>query len=142
MHSVNYVDNNSDFFNAALRGNGLKVTPQRKAILEMINEAGHISIDDLYKKVLNLYPKVSLATIYKNILSLKSASIINELKISGREKYELNYKSHIHLLCDKCGNLQDMDLDINAFINDAKFKSGYEIKGINIVLNGICKACH
>jgi len=51
-----------------LKENDLKATIQRTSILQSIDKAGHINIDDIYEDVKKQYPTLSLATIYKNII--------------------------------------------------------------------------
>ena len=50
-----------------LRNYDLKVTPQRVAIVQELYDCGHLNIDQLYNKLLDKFPSISLATIYKNM---------------------------------------------------------------------------
>ena len=43
-----------------LKNYDLKVTPQRIAIIEELYKNGHMNIDDLYRKLIDRFPSVSL----------------------------------------------------------------------------------
>jgi len=73
----------------------LKVTPQRVAIVQEFHKYGHMNIDDLYKNLLDRFPSVSLATIYKNINSMIEKVFLQELKIpNSKTFYELAKNEH------------------------------------------------
>ena len=67
-----------------LREHGLKVTPQRLGILSLMQQSGHVSVDDLYAEIKKQFPSVSLATMYKNINTMMNSSIVIEIKIPKR----------------------------------------------------------
>lgn len=98
----------------------LKVTPQRVAIVEELYSNGHMNIDDLYKKLLEKFPSISLATIYKNINAMIEKVFLNEVKIpNAKSVYELVKDEHSHLVCSSCGKIEDVDLDISNLVKEA-----------------------
>jgi Fe2+ or Zn2+ uptake regulation protein len=127
-----------------LREHGLKATIQRLAILEAIDEAGHIGIDDLYKKVSEHYPSFSLSTVYKNIEGMQKAGLLVEVPVAGdKKKYEILKEDHIHLICQKCGTIIDKPLTEDVMIVIGKMdKNGFEHQKSSINLHGICDACN
>lgn len=130
-------------FSKLLKDKNLKVTAQRVAILDEIYKHGHSSIDDIYALIRSRIPSVSLATIYKNILSMQNANIIKSIKTpTQKQKYEINKKPHIHLYCKICDNLEDFEADIGEFRAYCEKKSGYKnIDDTSIIFSGICKNC-
>jgi Fur family peroxide stress response transcriptional regulator len=95
-----------------LKDNGIKVTPQRVAITETIQESGHIDIDGIYRSIIEQFPSLSLATIYKNINSMVERQFIQEVSIpSGKPKFEIVKESHGHLICPTCGSVTDIEVD-------------------------------
>ena len=93
-----------------LKNSGLKTTFQRLYILQVINEHGHLNVDEIYTKVLVVHPSISLATIYKNILMLVEKGVIKEIPIEGKKsKYEIIKEDHFHLICIECGHVEDCD---------------------------------
>ncbi|MFV7790494.1 Fur family transcriptional regulator [Aliarcobacter lanthieri] len=120
----------------------LKVTPQRVAIVEELYKNGHMNIDDLYKKLLERFPSVSLATIYKNINSMVEKVFLSEVKIpNARTVYELVKAEHAHLVCSQCGFIEDIMLDTSDVIEQVSKISSFKVDYTNIVLNGICSNC-
>jgi len=120
----------------------LKVTPQRIAIIDLMDHAGHISIDDLYRSVKKRFASISLATLYKNLHTMMARNLIREVKIPGQKaKYEIEKDSHAHVLCKECGELKDIDFDSSKLLENAMKASQYEADEVSIVISGICPKC-
>ena len=125
-----------------LREHNLKATPQRLAIVDAISTNGHISIEELYKIMVEKFTSISLATIYKNINIMLENSFIQEVKIPNNKSiYELVKEGHSHLLCTLCGEIQDISLDLDSIVQETSQISGFKIVSADIVLSGICKKC-
>ncbi len=125
-----------------LKTNNIKVTPQRIAIIELMDQYGHISVRDIFAKIKANFPTLSLATVYKNINAMLESNFIKELKIVGHDsKYELVKEDHSHMICNECGKVEDIDLETKTLITDAKKISNYSIDESNIQLFGICPEC-
>ena len=125
-----------------LKEYGLKVTPQRVAIVEELYMNGHINIDDLYKKLLEKFPSISLATIYKNINAMVEKVFLSEVKIpNGKSVFELVKTEHAHLVCSNCGNIEDITLNVEGVLKEASSQSKFEIDSTNLVLSGLCPNC-
>ena len=125
-----------------LKDYDLKVTPQRVAIVEQLYTHGHMNIDDLYKKLLEKFPSISLATIYKNINAMVEKVFLSEVKIPNTKSvYELVKEEHAHLVCSTCNTIEDVIIDTASISNEAATKSGFEIESSDIVFTGLCKKC-
>lgn len=125
-----------------LREGGLKVTPQRLGILSLMEDSGHISVDDLYKEIKKMFPSISLATMYKNINAMMSSSIIAEIKIpKQKSRFEIVKEEHGHLLCRQCGDFSDIKVDFAKILGEIETKSSYKLFETNLVLSGICPLC-
>jgi len=120
----------------------LKVTPQRVAIVEELYKHGHMNIDDLYRKLLERFPSVSLATIYKNINAMVERFFISEVKIPHTKTvYELTKNEHAHMVCSSCKEVVDIELNSKSIQEQAKSISNFKITQVDIVLRGVCKKC-
>ena len=125
-----------------LREHNLKATPQRLAILEIIFLNGHINIDKLYEDVKVKFESISLATIYKNITAMTKSMLLFEVKLPNEKSvYEIVKDNHSHLLCNKCGKVQDIDIDTKRMIEDISSKHTFTINQSDLVLSGSCEAC-
>ncbi|MGZ5208258.1 MAG: Fur family transcriptional regulator [Sulfuricurvum sp.] len=125
-----------------LQHHQLKATPQRVAIIELMQHAGHISIDELYRDIREKFVSISLATLYKNIHSMTSVNLIREVKISGQKsKYEIEKASHAHIVCKECGELKDVAFDLAFFMQETIKTSDYITDEVSIVISGVCPKC-
>ena len=129
-------------FTQKLREQDLKVTPQRLTILEEIEHAGHIDVDALYEILKISFPTISLATIYKNVNQMYELKILEVIKVPDRKlQYEIAKEPHIHLACDHCGSVMDMNQCIDELMISAENESGYKLNHSTVVLNGLCPSC-
>ena len=129
-------------FTQDLKAKNLKVTPQRIAMLSEIETNGHMDVDELYEKIKEFYPSISLATIYKNISALCDANILREIKAPNhKQKYELACDKHIHVACENCGRFEDLKIDTTKLEKMGSQKSGYKLYDTSAVLIGICPEC-
>ncbi len=126
-----------------LKDTPLKATPQRLAILNEIYTAGHIDLEGIYNNLSSSFPSMSLATVYKNIHTLKKYGVIKELTISGaKSKYEIAYqKPHHHLICKMCGEVIDIEIDTSFLKKQLKDLENFEISNCDIYCYGICSKC-
>ncbi|MEA3420029.1 MAG: Fur family transcriptional regulator [Campylobacterota bacterium] len=127
-----------------LKASGLKTTLQRIGILEVIDRAGHISIDAIYSEIRETNPILSLATVYKNILMMVDKDVLVEVPLSGaKSKYELKKHEHIHLICEKCGSVEDEILDNmpEEALSALAAKDSFLLSRSQINLYGICQNC-
>ena len=129
-------------YSELLREHSLKVTPQRTAILDAIEQAGHIDVDRLYEVLRAAFAGISLATVYKNVNQMYETGILEVIKVPKHKlRYEIAKAPHIHLACDICGSVIDMQQCLDQLIDSAERKSGYRLQQSNVVLNGICPDC-
>jgi len=129
-------------YTSLLKDYDLKVTPQRVAIVEELYVNGHMNIDDLYKKLLEKFPSISLATIYKNINAMIEKVFLSEVKIPNTKSvYELVKSEHAHMVCSSCGHIEDIVLNTADLVNEVSSLSQFKIDSTNIVLSGTCPKC-
>ena len=125
-----------------LKEKGLKITPQRIAIVELLNYHGHLSIAKLYEFIKQKFPSISLATIYKNLNAMVENGFVNEVKIIGQDsRYELAKASHSHVVCRECGHMEDIMLDDKDIKVKAAGLSGFDIDETSLIFYGLCPKC-
>jgi Fur family peroxide stress response transcriptional regulator len=98
---------------ARLRRDGLRLTPQRLAVLRVLaDDTGHPTVEQVYERVRAAYPTTSLATIYKTIDLLKGIGEVLELSVGESRHYDgRDPRPHPHLICEDCGRILDLALD-------------------------------
>jgi Fur family ferric uptake transcriptional regulator/Fur family peroxide stress response transcriptional regulator len=127
-----------------LKTHNLKATFQRMNIIEIVDKNGHIDIDGIYEQIKQKLPTISLATVYKNILSMTQSGVLVEVPIVGKKsKYELKKADHIHLVCtSSCSQEHKYNIDItNQAIHSLTDKEQFNLSTRQINLYGICKNC-
>jgi len=125
-----------------LRSYNLKATPQRLVIIESIDHYGHINIDKLYEEVKNKFSSISLATIYKNINSMISNTLLLEVKIPNEKSvYEIVKEQHSHLVCKNCGEVIDIKIDTTRIVDSISQDYKFSIEKSDLVFSGSCESC-
>ena len=128
-----------------LRENGHKVTPQRLAIINILAKSeGHLSVDDIYDKIIRDFPTMSLATVYRNILLIKTLGEVLELGFpDGSNRYDGNKPyPHPHVICIKCKKIVDPDLDsLDEVKNEVELETKFKILNHRLDFFGICSNC-
>ena len=87
---------------------------QRELVLSTLKEnVVHPTAEYLYEILKDKNPKISLATLYRNLNQLAQAGIIK--KIDGLETsahFDHNTHNHYHFICDKCKKVFDISADV------------------------------
>jgi Fe2+ or Zn2+ uptake regulation protein len=119
-------------------------TKQREKILRVLRETGsHPTANTIYKAVREEIPKVSLGTVYRNLKVLIEQGYVQKIPIDGMvDRFEAKIAPHYHLICEKCGVVQDFEmpdrLDIDKY---AQTFSDFSISRHRIDFYGKCKQC-
>jgi Fur family peroxide stress response transcriptional regulator len=125
-----------------LRAHNLKATPQRLEITSALDLYGHMNVDGLYIMMLKKFHSISLATIYKNINLMLEEAFIQEVKIpNSKSVYELTKAVHSHVVCSKCGYIEDLKIDLSSIEKDASHLSHFQIDNASLVFSGLCQNC-
>ncbi|NTU42975.1 MAG: transcriptional repressor [Nitrospirales bacterium] len=121
---------------------GLKLTPQRVAILDYLEgNTEHPSADEIYRAVAEKFPTMSFATVYNTLEALRKRGGILELTIDpDKKRFDPNTEPHHHLICVRCKRIVDIHTpyDLPLTMNE---KSGFQIIGNHIEFYGVCPRC-
>ncbi|MDL0088752.1 Fur family transcriptional regulator [Campylobacter gastrosuis] len=125
---------------------GLKVTPQRLSVLKILDKHTHPTIDELYDEIKKDSPSVSLATVYKNLNTLKDEGLVIEVNIVNQKpRYDIYEYPHIHVVCEGCGCVSDLSYDdagLSEYQERLEKKLGNIVESLNIVASvKTCKNC-
>jgi len=128
-----------------LRDNGYNITPQRLAIVKILAKSeGHPSVDNIHVQIKKDFPTMSLATVYRNILLVKSLGELLELGFSdGSNRYDGNKPTpHPHVICIKCKKIVDPDLDsLDELEKEVALETNFRILYHRLDFFGICRKC-
>ena len=121
---------------------GLKLTPQRLAILEFLDgNTDHPSADNIFREVKKKYPMMSFATVYNTIEALKKKGELLELTIDPeRRRYDPETKPHHHLICVECKKIVDVYKEFSISVPD-DIGNDFDLTGNHIEFYGVCPEC-
>jgi Fur family peroxide stress response transcriptional regulator len=127
-----------------LKQQGLRLTPQRLAVLKALVENNHHpTAEQIYDHVRADFPTTSLATVYKTLAVLKEMGQIVELGFNdGSNRYDLITETHAHLICIRCKSILDAEVKgINQFVQQVITQHGYQLVGQRLDIFGVCPQC-
>ena len=122
----------------------LRMTNQREIILrELKKSRQHLSADELYDKVKKYMPRISLATVYRNLEILSEAGFIGKLEISGRQKrFDYDVTDHDHVYCAVCHRVDNLNIERQGLhTKEIKSVKDYSVTGYRLEIVGVCPAC-
>ena len=124
------------------RDSGLKLTPQRLAILEYLDgNKEHPSAEDVYKAVSKKFPTMSLATVYNTLTTLKQRGLVRELTVDPfKKRFDPQPAPHHHLICMDCLKVIDIHTRFKMNLPETE-QEGFEIFGNHIEFYGRCPKC-
>ena len=116
------------------------MTKYAKTMLELIeNSRSHMTAEQVFHALRQVYPKVALATVYNNLNRLWEDGRIRKVSIEGMPDRYDRIQRHDHLVCRRCGKLSDIDLgDLTA---ELEKKAGISILSYDLKLNYLCEEC-
>jgi Fur family peroxide stress response transcriptional regulator len=128
-----------------LRDNGHKITPQRLAIVKILAKSdGHPSVEDIHLQLKNDFPTMSLATVYRNIVLIKSMGEVLELGFpDGSNRYDGKKPyPHPHVVCIKCRKIVDPSLvGLDELKKAVALETNFKILNHRLDFFGICGSC-
>lgn len=134
---------------ARVRASGLKLTPQRMAIVrEIALDPTHPTAQEIFERLRVAMPTMSFATVYNTLDALSSAGLCVSLSLSpGAARFDANMQPHNHAVCDRCGLVRDVpcidDLEPNAKDVDTSIGvvPGFSLRTVERIYRGICASC-
>lgn len=121
---------------------GLKVTPQRIAILGAIIELkNHPSADSIIEYIRKKHPNIATATVYKVLDALVDNGLIRKVKTEKDVmRYDAVMENHHHLYCSSSDRIEDfIDSELNGLIEkyfEKKKIPGFRIEDIKLQIIG------
>jgi Fur family peroxide stress response transcriptional regulator len=127
-----------------LKDTGVRITPQRHAILEyLINSMSHPTADDIYKSLEGKFPNMSVATVYNNLRVFREVGLVKELTYGdASSRFDFVTTEHYHVICEKCGKIVDFHYPgLDEVENLAQHVTGFKVGYHRMEVYGICPEC-
>ena len=136
--------NHNEILVEALNKSGLRMTHQRQKVFDvLLAKADHPTADEIYSRVREDSPHVSLATIYNCLDTLVGCGVVRQVNNERQPtRYCPNLHDHAHFYCTECGAVFDIDLP-SDFIKSSgiDLPEGFEVTSFEITLKGVCPNC-
>lgn len=119
------------------------MTKYEKEIYNLISiSAEHMTVEQVFRKVKEKYPKVVQATIYNNINKLWAAGLIRKVSTEGMADRYDRVNKHDHLVCRQCGRLVDVAFDdLTASLQKAIEEEGGQFLYYDLKIYYLCPSC-
>ena len=128
-----------------LRSRGLRWTPQRRAILDVLAATdGHITGVELVERCRARDPETTTSTVYRTLDLLERLGLVRHSHgHDGREAFHvLPETEHGHLVCESCGAISEIDSEaVQRLLEVLEQQSGYQIDLNHLAIAGMCAAC-
>lgn len=128
----------------ALRSRGVRMTPQREAIVRAVFGArGHVTAEVVHDTVRRRMRGVNLTTVYRTLQLLESLGFVDHAHL-GHEAatWTPAGPGHHHLVCGTCGAVQELPASVlEPFTASVRRSTGYTLDLSHFALTGTCGDC-
>ena len=135
-----------EIFLRYLRARGLRVTPERRALLTAIfAQHGHIDAEQVLTAARAAGGKISRATVYRNLELLLDCGLVARVRLGGqRAVYEHVHpgQHHDHLSCRICGRIVEfVSPGTSALVGEISRAHGFSPEANRIQILRSCRSC-
>lgn len=125
------------------RSEGRKLTPQRQAIFHVMHDnQSHPTAEAVHAHVVAELPMVSLRTVYQTLNDLTAMGEIGQVDLgTGSARFDPNVDAHHHLVCEQCGQVEDLHVHFPQVEVPEGRASGFQVTHTEIVFRGRCAPC-
>lgn len=123
---------------------GAHLTRQRAAVFDYVRQVEHHpTAEEVYLAVKQTLPRISLATVYKNLEALVACEVVSKLTYGdAAARYDIRTDHHYHTRCLNCGKIWDLDAEQGfEFFKHIKPQAGFTVKDYRLELLGYCREC-
>lgn len=128
----------------AIRRAGLRVTPQREAVLAAVWRQRHATADSLVAELAAADSAVNLSTVYRSLEALEQIGLVRHAHLgAGSPTYHIAVEHpHLHLQCRSCGRLQSLPVEAAAsFAGEIERETGFLADFTHAAIHGTCAEC-
>jgi Fur family ferric uptake transcriptional regulator len=137
----------ADAADAQLRDAGLRVTPARVAVVQVVGETDeHLSAEEIAARVAVLAPDVHRATVFRTLERLADRGMLTHVHVPhAPTTYHLRRpddRMHLHVVCRVCDSVLDVDATLlDAAAERLAESSGFILDSAHAALSGTCSNC-
>lgn len=123
---------------------GGHMTRQRVAVYDYLSSVEHHpTAEEVFLNVKSKVPKISLATVYKNLEALVACEAISKLSYGDSSaRYDIRTDHHYHTRCLSCGRMWDLEAAHGtSALEQVKPQPGFTVSDFRLELLGLCRDC-
>lgn len=127
-----------------LHERGAQLTAQRAAVYDYLCGAEHHpTAEEVFFAVKAKLPRISLATVYKNLEALVGCGAVSKLSYGdSAARYDRRTDHHYHTRCLVCGKIWDLEAKEGAgLLSHIKPQAGFQVQDYRLELLGHCREC-
>jgi Fe2+ or Zn2+ uptake regulation protein len=127
-----------------LRERGLRVTLPRLVVHRHVRRAqAHVTPEQVHSQLARVHPGLSPATIYSTLDLLDELGLVRRVSTPrGHTVYDARTEPHHHLVCRRCGRVEDVDGAVEADeVEAAARAAGFRPERAEVQLSGLCREC-
>jgi Fur family transcriptional regulator, peroxide stress response regulator len=121
----------------------MRYSRQRDLILQVLHSGAleHPTAQAVHDAVREQLPRISLGTVYRNLRQLVESGQLRVLQREGVLLVDTRLEPHAHFVCERCGALHDLDLDLESLQATVLRGAGHRVDHAEIHLRGSCARC-
>lgn len=126
-----------------MKEEGLRFTPQRVHIVELLFELSHPTADRIYALMSEKFPYASHTTVYNTLKKLKEIGVVRELTNGIKSSnFELVETDHWHFNCKVCSEIYNMEpYDSESLLAIGMNTGAFQVDSFRVEYYGVCAKC-
>ena len=128
----------------AMRERGLRVTPQRMAIVaQLAGNTEHPTVETLFDAARVDMPAISLKTVYQTVHDLEALGEVRLLDVgTGQVRVDPNVEHlHHHVVCNSCGRVRDVPVEFPGITLPRRLRADFTVDAVDVIFRGSCRGC-
>ncbi len=129
-----------------LRADGLRVTPPRRAVCDVLasEHNRHLTLSELHDLASKrLGAPIDQSTVYRTVDALEEHGLVQHVHLGdGPAIVHLSSDQHHHFVCERCGASVGVPVDrVRDALADVASEYGYVIDSVHVGIVGTCHKC-
>ncbi|HNX32229.1 MAG TPA: Fur family transcriptional regulator [Holophaga sp.] len=129
---------------SSLHAAGLRVTPQRQAILQVLDDSDRpLNVEEILSRMAGY--RSGIPTVYRNLQQFAAQGWVEPIVGPDQVMRFVRCQSpghHHHVQCEKCGRMVEVEgCAIKQVLESLEAQSGFRITRHQLQLFGLCPRC-
>jgi Fur family ferric uptake transcriptional regulator len=129
---------------ARLRAQGYRLTPQRELVLRAVERLGHATPDEVLAAVREESAAVNISTVYRTLELLEELDLVRHAHLTDRAPtyHSAATPPHVHLVCRGCGKVSEVEPQVIEPLTDTlRERYGFSTDIGHLTVFGTCAEC-